>query len=267
MSDQNGQVFVFDFDGVICDSTYECLISSWNTWQRWSNTNEFRTSPENFSNEEIDSFYAIRPRVRGAGEYFIVESMRSKGIQLRSQQQYDEAVYRNRDQIKLFKLLFYQERGRLQEFDFQNWLNLHSVYKDVCQFLENFKDSGRLYIATLKDRKSVSAILTQQGISLSEDHLLDESQIKSKLDALEKIRLQSNIKPEKITLFDDNILHLTDPKIFGYQTFLAAWGNVPEESINTAEGANIEVIRDFGSFMQNVDQVARLSVYRSESNK
>ena len=35
--------YVFDFfDGVICDSTNECLVSSWNAWQTWTNRSNFR---------------------------------------------------------------------------------------------------------------------------------------------------------------------------------------------------------------------------------
>ena len=41
MNHQN-KIFFFDFDGVICDSTYECMVTSFNSWSVLNNTNEFR---------------------------------------------------------------------------------------------------------------------------------------------------------------------------------------------------------------------------------
>lgn len=254
MLDYNTQVFVFDFDGVICDSTNECLVSSWNTWQRWSGLNDFRADLCKFSKEDRESFFALRPRVRGAGEYFVLESMRAKGIKINNQQQYDAAVKKNSGKIQQFKALFYKERARLKVFDFNGWLNLHSVYPNVCQFLRDLNKSERLYIATLKDGKSVSTILNQHGIHIKHDRLFDESMIKTKLDALEKIRLREGVRPEKITFFDDNILHLKEPKRHGYNTYLAAWSNIPEEWISVAETSNIEIIYAFCSFAQSLNR-------------
>ena len=64
------QTFVFDFDGVICDSTDECLITSWNTWQQFKGERQFRYSVSEFDEVFISRFSSVRYRVRGAGEYY-----------------------------------------------------------------------------------------------------------------------------------------------------------------------------------------------------
>ena len=63
------RVMVFDFDGVVCDSTNECMVTAWNTWERWSNSDRFRCDLSKFTNSDKESFRKLRPYVRGAGEY------------------------------------------------------------------------------------------------------------------------------------------------------------------------------------------------------
>ena len=63
---------VFDFDGVVCDSTNECMVTAWNTWERWNKRDGFRRSLDEFTQSEIETFRPLRPYVRGAGEYYIL---------------------------------------------------------------------------------------------------------------------------------------------------------------------------------------------------
>ena len=60
-----------------------------------------------------------------------------------------------------------------------------SKYK-VNEFL-HLKE--KLFIATLKDKESVFLILNSVGINLLESEILDQSQIKSKLEELKKKHL------------------------------------------------------------------------------
>ena len=69
---ENNQIIVFDFDGVVCDSTDECMVSSWNAWEKWQSRKGFRRTLAEFSVDELQAFRKVRPRVRGAGEYYIL---------------------------------------------------------------------------------------------------------------------------------------------------------------------------------------------------
>ena len=46
------KILVLDFDGVVCDSTDECMVSSWNAWEKWNSGAQFRTSLSEFTEEE-----------------------------------------------------------------------------------------------------------------------------------------------------------------------------------------------------------------------
>ena len=46
------KIVVFDFDGVVCDSTDECMVTSWNAWEKWESRLGFRKTVDDFSEEE-----------------------------------------------------------------------------------------------------------------------------------------------------------------------------------------------------------------------
>ena len=49
--------FVFDFDGVVCDSTNECMVTAWNAWERWNSREGFRRSFDEFTPKETSAFH------------------------------------------------------------------------------------------------------------------------------------------------------------------------------------------------------------------
>ena len=83
------KLFVFDFDGVVCDSTDECMVTSWNAWEEWESRDNFRNDLSEFSENYKSSFRKVRPRVRGAGEYYILCRALSEGISIDNQKIYE----------------------------------------------------------------------------------------------------------------------------------------------------------------------------------
>ena len=59
MNEQKKKYIVFDFDGVVCDSTNECMVTSWNAWERWNNLQGFRRKLDEFSQVRIDAFRSL----------------------------------------------------------------------------------------------------------------------------------------------------------------------------------------------------------------
>ena len=72
--------FVFDFDGVICDSTPECYVTSnnaWNTMHKIKKTTSFKNLNDNLI---YNKFLKFRPYVKGGGEYYIFYYMEKNKI-------------------------------------------------------------------------------------------------------------------------------------------------------------------------------------------
>ena len=55
------KIIVFDFDGVVCDSTDECMVTSWNAWEEWNQRDNFRTNLLRFTKDDRLAFRKVRP--------------------------------------------------------------------------------------------------------------------------------------------------------------------------------------------------------------
>ena len=61
------------------------MISSWNAREDWQSRTNFRKSLNQFSDQEKNVFRKIRPKVRGAGEYYILNRAYSENIEIKNQ--------------------------------------------------------------------------------------------------------------------------------------------------------------------------------------
>jgi len=245
----NKKIVVFDFDGVICDSTDECMVTSWNAWQEWNGRAELRESPASFSAKMMAEFRALRPRVRGAGEYLVLFHLLAQGKINVTQEAFETEVDLHRDNFEDFKKIFFKHRKRLRAISLVKWLDLHVVYPEVISFLSEINAKSALYIATLKDGESVRLILRQHGLVLPEKKFYDQAQISSKLQALNSIRNIEKCSHSEIIFVDDNITHLKEPSDAGYMVYHAAWCGCLPEFVNLAKSFNIQSIHSVSEIM------------------
>jgi phosphoglycolate phosphatase-like HAD superfamily hydrolase len=240
----NQKIIVFDFDGVVCDSTDECMVSSWNAWETWESRSGFRKTVAEFSDEDKENFKKVRPRVRGAGEYYILRRAFTENIRIDDQQTYQYLEEQWKKYLIPFKSIFFDMRNRLRQENLDQWIDLHPIYDNVIDVMKTLNDKNKLYIATLKDAESVRLILAKQGLTLLDERLLDQAQIKSKLQALDQFRHQIGCEKIEMIFIDDNVTHLLEPKSSNYPVFLTTWGSTMKEYLDIAEQNNIPLLND-----------------------
>jgi len=237
-------LFIFDFDGVVCDSTDECMVTSWNAWQKWSGKESFRNNINEFSEEEQNDFRPYRYYVKGAGDYYVlrrlISEMRVNSI--KNCHDFDNYKIKWNEQVKAFKEFIFESRAELRNHSISEWIGLHQVYDEIIDFIRQFSASQSIFIATLKDLDSVKLILSQHEIFLPEEKIFHQGIIKNKLEALDIIRKNENIDSSNMYLFDDNISHLLKPFNHGYRSFQTTWGNVPPDYISEAKKNNVPLI-------------------------
>ena len=245
------KLFVFDFDGVVCDSTDECMVTSWNAWQRWNGKNNFRKTLEEFTDREIDEFRPLRYYVRGAGEYYILRRLLSETNVKLIRSYEDFEIYQKKwtENVNQFKEYIFTERNSLRKQSLDDWINLHQVYPEIIELLHQISKVGSFYIATLKDYESVKLILAKNNVFVPASKILHQAIISTKLQALDMIKDTEKIEKTDIYLFDDNINHLIEPFEEGYQVYQTTWGNVPADYIDQATQRNVPLI-DFKGLKQ-----------------
>ena len=239
---ENKTVTVFDFDGVVCDSTDECMVTSWNAWEEWEARDNFRNDLSKFTANNKLNFRKVRPRVRGAGEYYILRRAFSENINIENQASYDELEKQWQEYIAPFKAVFFEARERLRHENLDDCIDLHPVYDEVIAVMKALNEQGRLYMATLKDAESVRLILGKQGLVIPTEKLIDQSQIKSKLQALDQFNEHIGCSKKDMIFIDDNVTHLVAPKQEGYPVLMSTWGGVLPEYISMANHHNIKML-------------------------
>lgn len=101
-----------DFDGVICDSLTECLVSSWLAYHAHYKKEQPVLVPLNLKKR----FTALRPYVRFGGEYLLIQQLLEAEQIVGSQVDFDKVVAQaGETKMSLFKELLYKVRHELLE--------------------------------------------------------------------------------------------------------------------------------------------------------
>ena len=130
------KILVLDFDGVVCDSTSECLVTSLDAWQIYSKDNIEERFVVDINDEEFVKFFRrLRPYVRGGGEYLIVYLFWVDGKILPSRKDF---VFKSNSLIKeqdTFAKIFYECRSNLIVNNETMWCSLHVPVNDVLEII------------------------------------------------------------------------------------------------------------------------------------
>lgn len=239
--------FVFDFDGVICDSTPECYVTSnnaWNTMHKIKKTTSFKNLNDNLI---YNKFLKFRPYVKGGGEYYIFYYMEKNKIK----KTYDNYKrYKNKfsNEINNYSKFFYKERAKLKKNNLNTWLKLNYVFPDVLKILKYLHSNNQLLISTMKDKQSIIQILKNKKIKMSKKLILDQFDVKNKLESLKLFMNRFNIEKKDIYFFDDNVNHILQPKRQGFSVYLTTWGYSTKEFMQIAKKNKISVLNNIKKF-------------------
>ncbi len=217
-----------DFDGVICDSVLECLVSSWLAYYR--ELADFQ--PSHVPTGLRSNFTALRPFIRSGEDYILIQEMLDKKVLIKSQQDFDSHISAaGAKQMKRFKELFYKAREELVERDRGYWLSLNPIYPHMEGTLRRLAGRKELHIVSTKRASFIAEILTSRGIAFPLGQIHYASNIE-KIDIVETLLVESGL--ERSVFVDDQIDHLRrEGMSSGIDSKLAAWGYVKPEWLAT----------------------------------
>ncbi|MFH0779329.1 MAG: class I SAM-dependent methyltransferase [Parcubacteria group bacterium] len=237
------KIIGLDFDGVICDSTAECLITGYNAWLDWQNIKHFITQTAEVPNELADYFRLWRGCVRTADQYLTIFKSYAERKLLLDEADFESLIQQNEPDRSLYGQRFFEARERLRNQNLDYWLRLNYSYPCLAGDLKKVMESADVYIVSSgKDAKSVLVFLEHLGIDFPESKVYDKSIANDKLTALNKIAELNNERLENIVFLDDNISHIMNIKLAGVKVFMAGWGYHTDEHIQKAIINNIDVL-------------------------
>ncbi|NOY09329.1 MAG: hypothetical protein GXP33_10875 [Spirochaetes bacterium] len=211
-------VFFIDFDGVICDSLDECLVSSWIGYYRYYRKKE----PKAVSSGLRRRFLSYRPFIRRGSDYLLIQELIDRNIKITSNEQFDE--YRRKEGAELMDLFgdyFYRARDYLLKTDYLYWLNLNRIYPFILKPLTEASKKENIHILSTKKVKYIIETLKNNGITIPSERVHYSSD-SDKLSFINKFLKNSPF--ETAVLIDDQIDNLKGNKNRSITPYLALWG-------------------------------------------
>lgn len=214
-----------DFDGVICDSAEECLVSSWTAYFSLQGTPLPSAVPANLKAD----FLNLRPYVRTGEDFVICQEILNGGLSVDSQEDFDRlASGKSAPALAGLRERFYDARTALLETDRDHWLRLHRLYPQAARELPRWACSPRFYILSTKRPRFIGEILAASGIAFARERILHADKTDKGARILETLECRGC---RSAVLVDDQVDHLVSIQELGgpIAVYLAAWGYVKPE--------------------------------------
>lgn len=245
-------VIIFDFDGVIADSTKECFLTAICACKKQVDvTRESYLSPSTTEQVEI-LFSKYRYLVGPANEYYfliasIFECLKSSKNNI----------------VEIFNRLKENDQGVSEEFveDFfaireiarsqflADWIELNPCYRQIPEILNRCIRDKNVFIASTKDVESIVTLLGTYHVPLPRDRIFGKEFSTNKFLQLQEIINRTGTDCNNIAFIDDNLRHLEAVSPLGIKLFLAMWGyNSPTEQKAAKNlGAHLITIDELGT--------------------
>lgn len=208
-------LLVFDFDGVLCDSLAECMMVAW--YAHAGEPLERFVAPglDGVPREVRQRFESCRPFMRHLGHFFVplVERVPPATTHAEFQARFDALAG---DDAERFVRAAEAYRAGLRAEHASDWHACHAVELRLGAL------AREAYIATARDRDSVTQILGGQGIAIADDRIFGS--LRDKTRALALIAERESRAPQDVVLVDDSIENCIAAREAGFGAYWASWG-------------------------------------------
>ena len=234
-------MFVFDFDGVLIDSTPEIMVSAYNTV-----TSSLCTSEDELPESFREHFLKNRGYALNAADMVaLAELIRTNQPALEALDRAALIEFRKScgSVLKLQRALF-ASRAAFHRKDEQSWFAHNRPFTLLWQLLQqgHFKD---FIIVTNKNRKAVQQICTHYDLALEDDRILSGDEGISKLSRVLTFLHMSPV--ERIVYFEDAVGNLEEiihglKETVDVQGLLVSWGALAPGDEERAASIGAQVI-------------------------
>jgi len=266
------KILALDFDGVIVDSVLDSLFIGHNAYLRLYGQGKkkyFGGELFTFENweeikkkyhQEIKYYHTLRPYIRGATDYGLIQKLMEEKKVIKSQREFDNYRKTAVFDFASYEKEFYQERERLQEINYRAWFNLEPPYPKIIEGMKKLLEEGtKIVIATSNRRKAIARSFTPEyfGFNINPEDILDKRFGEDKSEQMKQIVKLYNIKFEEIYFVDDQVSHLIQTRPLGIKVVLAGWSYATDIQKEEAREQNIPLIEREEDFYLTIKNALR----------
>ena len=237
-------VYVFDFDGVICDSAIETGIAGYKTAQTlWSDFPTAEISPHC-----LHCFKCLRTQLETGYEAVLVmrllqQQVSCDKIATQYQAQLTYLLKNEPYTAEEYKQAFSKARENWISTNLDDWLANNPLFGHILKPLQARKEKT-WYIATAKQERFASLILERNGI------VIDTAAIHGLDRGVRKPQTLKDVSAkhpnERIVFIEDRLATLQEvaatPELENVELQLVDWGYNTEDDRKQAEKNNIRII-------------------------
>ena len=263
------KILAIDFDGVMVDSVLDSLFVGHNAYLRLHGPGKkkyFGGELFTFENwektkkqhqEEIKYYRTLRPYIRGATDYGLIQKLIEENKFVKNQEEFDNYRKTVEFDFEAYEKEFYKERERLQNKDYRAWFNLEPPYPEVTEGIKKLLEEGiKVVIATSNRRKAIAKSFTPEyfDFTIKPEDILDRRFGEDKSEQMKYIVKSYNINFKDICFVDDQVSHLIQTRPLGVKVLLAGWSYATDIQKEEARKQNITIIEreeDFYPIVRN----------------
>lgn len=251
------KILALDFDGVIVDSAIDSLFVGHNAYLRLYGPGEkkyFGGKLFTFENwdetkkqyqEEIKYYRTLRPYIRGATDYGLIQKLIEEDKFIKNQEEFDNYRKTVKFNFETYEKEFYKERERLQNIHYRAWFNLEPPYPKVIEGIKKLLEEGaKIVIATANRRKAITRSFAPEyfGFTIKPEDILDKRFGEDKSEQMRQIVKLYEVEFKNIYFVDDQVSHLIQTKQLEVKVFLAGWSYATDIQKEEARKQKIPII-------------------------
>lgn len=231
-------VLALDFDGTICDSLEECLVTAYNTCLQLEGSDTLVTSPIEIAPQVANAFRRLRHFARNAPEIWLIMHWAiTDGTDL-DQNRYDALASSYDSRLPEIESLFFKVRHYFRSTDPDQWLSLNRMYPEFLDGWEEIKGRFPTHIVTTKDLVSTQLFNRHWDLGIPDENLWTRERGLTKGEIVQRIAVDSGIPIANVMFVDDHPHHVREVAAAGAGSFWAAWGflGIQEQGPLAGEG-------------------------------
>jgi phosphoglycolate phosphatase-like HAD superfamily hydrolase len=243
------KILALDFDGVICNSVYEGLLSAWRVHR------DLWGVPGDDPSPQVKATYArLRPALEIGWEFPIMLRAVLDGIPEEALARDFQTTWRQHilDKYRLDKKdltrRFDATRDAWIGSDLDGWLGVQHFYEGIAARLRTaIASPTHVFVITTKEGKYAQLLLERNGVCLPSDRVWGKERARPKAELLKTLHRDQGAAYRDIWFVEDRLktLHAVEQHadLTEVGLFLATWGyNTPAEQAEAAADPRIHLL-------------------------